>query len=162
MRGTYSPFIAVSLIVFVAAGVLTLMGPHVMQTTASASPLPGKSGGSCSSCQVKAEAPPIAPVGQPPVADRLEHAVSTKFGATRVDPYYWLNQRDNPKVIAYLEAENAYADAQLNQIALGQPGEVGGRLSANATLTGPPSAPRVAGDPPPPVGAGPRGRRCTG
>lgn len=31
----------------------------------------------------------------------------------RVDDYYWLNERDNPEVIAYLEAENAYVDAQL-------------------------------------------------
>ncbi len=26
----------------------------------------------------------------------------------RTDPYYWLNQRENPEVIAYLEAENQY------------------------------------------------------
>jgi oligopeptidase B len=28
-----------------------------------------------------------------------------------VDPYYWLRERENPEVRAYLEAENAYADA---------------------------------------------------
>lgn len=28
---------------------------------------------------------------------------------TRVDNYYWLNDRENPEVIAYLNAENAYA-----------------------------------------------------
>ena len=28
-----------------------------------------------------------------------------KHGHTRVDPYYWLNQRDNPEVIDYLKAE---------------------------------------------------------
>jgi oligopeptidase B len=27
-----------------------------------------------------------------------------------VDPYYWLNQRDNPRVIEYLEAENKYLE----------------------------------------------------
>jgi oligopeptidase B len=27
---------------------------------------------------------------------------------TRVDPYFWLRDRDDPEVIAYLEAENAY------------------------------------------------------
>ena len=34
-----------------------------------------------------------------------------KFGRTRVDNYYWLKDRNDPKVIAYLEAENAYTDA---------------------------------------------------
>ena len=34
----------------------------------------------------------------------------TIHGDTRVDNYYWLNERDNPEVIAYLEAENAYTD----------------------------------------------------
>lgn len=33
-----------------------------------------------------------------------------KHGDTRIDPYYWLNQRENPEVIHYLEAENAYTD----------------------------------------------------
>ena len=28
----------------------------------------------------------------------------------RVDNYFWLRERENPDVIAYLEAENAYAD----------------------------------------------------
>jgi len=30
---------------------------------------------------------------------------------TRIDNYYWLNQRDNPEVIEYLKAENAYKEA---------------------------------------------------
>ena len=34
-------------------------------------------------------------------------------GDRRVDPYYWLREKDNPEVIAYLEAENSYADAVL-------------------------------------------------
>ena len=32
-------------------------------------------------------------------------------GHTRIDNYYWLNQREDPEVIAYLEAENGYTDA---------------------------------------------------
>ena len=32
-------------------------------------------------------------------------------GDRRVDPYYWLREKQNPEVIAFLEAENAYADA---------------------------------------------------
>lgn len=42
-----------------------------------------------------------------PVA-RVEPHEMTIHGHTRVDNYYWLNQRENPEVIAYLEAENAY------------------------------------------------------
>ena len=33
-----------------------------------------------------------------------------KHGDVRIDNYYWLNDRENPEVIAYLEAENAYND----------------------------------------------------
>ena len=29
----------------------------------------------------------------------------------RQDTFYWLNERENPEVIAYLEAENAYYDS---------------------------------------------------
>lgn len=31
----------------------------------------------------------------------------------RVDPYYWLNDRESPEVISYLEAENAYTKAAM-------------------------------------------------
>ncbi len=31
-------------------------------------------------------------------------------GDVRIDNYYWLNEKENPKVIAYLNAENAYFD----------------------------------------------------
>jgi oligopeptidase B len=41
----------------------------------------------------------------------LRPAVLQKHGDKRLDPYYWLRQRANPEVIAYLEAENAYTDA---------------------------------------------------
>ena len=51
-------------------------------------------------------------VPQPPVARRepVEHAL---HGDRRVDHYAWLRQKENPDVIAYLEAENAYTDAIL-------------------------------------------------
>jgi oligopeptidase B len=35
----------------------------------------------------------------------------TNHGVTRQDPYYWLRERENPEVVAYLEAENAYTEA---------------------------------------------------
>ncbi len=46
----------------------------------------------------------------PPVARKVAKELIA-HGHSRVDEYYWLNQRDNPDVIAYLQAENAYTDA---------------------------------------------------
>jgi len=34
-------------------------------------------------------------------------------GHTRVDNYYWLNERENPEVLEYLKAENAYQEAMM-------------------------------------------------
>jgi oligopeptidase B len=48
----------------------------------------------------------------PPKAAIRPHAM-TLHGHTRIDNYYWLNERENPEVLAYLEAENQYADACL-------------------------------------------------
>jgi len=46
---------------------------------------------------------------RPPVAP--EHPkVLEAHGDQRVDPYYWLRDKQNPELIAYLTAENAYAD----------------------------------------------------
>jgi len=36
-----------------------------------------------------------------------------KHGHTRIDDYYWLRQRENPDVIAFLDAENEYADKEM-------------------------------------------------
>ena len=46
----------------------------------------------------------------PPKAAIRPHEM-TVHGHTRIDNYYWLNERENPEVIAYLEAENQYAEA---------------------------------------------------
>jgi len=51
----------------------------------------------------------------------------------------------SPTEALQVQAENVDV-AQLNQLALGQPGQVAGRLSANATITGSTSAPHVAGE----------------
>ncbi|MEM8485703.1 MAG: S9 family peptidase [Bacteroidota bacterium] len=42
-----------------------------------------------------------------PVAAKKPHELE-KHGDVRVDDYYWLRERENPEVIAYLEEENAY------------------------------------------------------
>ena len=44
-----------------------------------------------------------------PVAEIRPHEM-TLHGHTRVDNYFWLKDRENPEVIAYLEAENAYLE----------------------------------------------------
>jgi oligopeptidase B len=48
----------------------------------------------------------------PPLA-RREPVETVLHGDRRVDHYAWLRQKENPEVIAYLEAENAYTDAIL-------------------------------------------------
>ena len=59
----------------------------------------------------------VAPVGaqaptspRPPVAERVPK-VDTLHGETRTDDYFWMKRKTDPKVISYLEAENAYTDA---------------------------------------------------
>ncbi|UCC32156.1 MAG: S9 family peptidase, partial [Phycisphaerales bacterium] len=47
---------------------------------------------------------------KPPVAQRIPHTRSI-HGDVRFDDYYWLRERNNPDVIAYLEAENDYTKA---------------------------------------------------
>ena len=49
---------------------------------------------------------------QPPVAARRPH-VTEIHGHRRVDDYHWLRRRDDPEVIAYLHAENAYTRAMM-------------------------------------------------
>jgi len=46
----------------------------------------------------------------PPVAKKVPKTTEIN-GHTLVDNYYWLRDKKNPEVAAYLEAENAYTDA---------------------------------------------------
>src|ERR1022692_4519347 len=46
----------------------------------------------------------------PPVAKKLPH-ISEVNGHKMEDNYYWLRDKPNPEVRAYLEAENAYTDS---------------------------------------------------
>jgi oligopeptidase B len=46
----------------------------------------------------------------PPVAQKHPRVMS-KFGDRRVDDYYWLREKDDPRVTEYLEAENRYTQA---------------------------------------------------
>jgi oligopeptidase B len=51
-----------------------------------------------------------APLPAPPVAKKVPKTTEVN-GRTLVDNYFWLRDKKNPEVRAYLEAENAYTDA---------------------------------------------------
>ena len=60
------------------------------------------------SCQSKQKmTPPVNLI--PPVADKIDHQ-HKKHNDIRMDPYFWMRERDNPEVIDYLERENDYYD----------------------------------------------------
>ena len=46
----------------------------------------------------------------PPIAERIPKKMEI-HGDVRIDDYYWLNERENPQVIDYLNGENAYYDS---------------------------------------------------
>jgi len=47
-----------------------------------------------------------------PVAKKIKKELKI-HGDTRIDNYYWLNERENPEVIKYLESENEYLNKEL-------------------------------------------------
>jgi len=47
-----------------------------------------------------------------PVAPKTPKDV-TVHGDTRIDDYFWMRQRDDPRLLPHLKAENAHADAWL-------------------------------------------------
>lgn len=52
---------------------------------------------------------------QPPAPAKKTKEL-TIHGDTRIDNYYWLNERENPEVIAYLAAENTYRDTMMSHL----------------------------------------------
>lgn len=67
---------------------------------------------------------------EPPRAKKIPYTLE-KHGDVRVDNYYWLRERENPEVIKYLKAENAYAEAALKhtgQLQSGLFGEMKARI----------------------------------
>ena len=49
---------------------------------------------------------------QAPIAKKIEKKLE-KHGDIRIDNYYWLNDRENPEVIEYLNQENEYTKTVL-------------------------------------------------
>ena len=66
---------------------------------------PGAPGEESLGPRIEAE---LAP--EPPKARCVPRAL-TIHGDTRVDEYFWLRNREDPEVLAYLEAENRYTEA---------------------------------------------------
>jgi oligopeptidase B len=52
-----------------------------------------------------------------PHPEKKPKELTSANGDKRQDEYYWLNERENPAVKAYLEAENRYADSVLTPVA---------------------------------------------
>ena len=49
---------------------------------------------------------------EPPIAKKVPFKITT-HGDERIDNYYWLREKNNPEVLEFLKAENAYTDAIL-------------------------------------------------
>ncbi len=61
-------------------------------------------------CGLTAAAADDSPAVKPPVAKKVPKTTQIN-GVTLVDNYFWMREKSNPEVRAYLEAENAYTDA---------------------------------------------------
>jgi oligopeptidase B len=55
-------------------------------------------------------------MASPPVAPRRPHVI-TAHGDDRADPWFWLREREDPEVLAYLEAENAFTESETASLA---------------------------------------------
>ena len=76
-----------------------------------------------------------SPPATPPRAEPRPHVIET-HGDRRIDEYYWLREREDPEVRAYLEAENAYTDRMLAHTAALQErlfDEIVGRIAEDDT-----------------------------
>lgn len=51
-----------------------------------------------------------------PPKPRQKHQSLSHHGHTRKDPYYWLNERENPEVIEQVKAENTYTEDVLKPV----------------------------------------------
>lgn len=58
----------------------------------------------------------IDPKAATPPAAAKKPKVMTQFGDRRVDNYFWLREKENPAVIDYLKAENAYTEAVMKPL----------------------------------------------
>jgi len=97
-------FAAPLLLAFATVVSLTACNTNMKQTPAAVA-------------QAEINSAAVAVVPQPPVAGKKPYQVVSANGS-REDEYYWLrdDKRENPEMLAYVQAENAYADAMLAHI----------------------------------------------
>ena len=67
------------------------------------------------SCNNSNQSTPMEEKFLPPTCKKVPKKL-TIHGETRIDNYYWLNQRENPEVISYLDQENKYKESKLKSI----------------------------------------------
>ena len=60
--------------------------------------------------------PGPGPLPVPPVAERRPHTLTRADGSQVDDPWFWLREREDPAVLAYLEAENGHTAAHLDPL----------------------------------------------
>ena len=65
-----------------------------------------------SACTVKEQEFKLPEIATP-VAKKQPHEIVSKHGDTRMDNYYWLNDKEDQEVIDYLSAENSYLDTMM-------------------------------------------------
>lgn len=56
--------------------------------------------------------PVLSPAADPPLAEKRPHPLSV-HGVGWTDDYFWLREREDPAVRAYLDAENAYLESTM-------------------------------------------------
>ena len=56
-------------------------------------------------------------VTQAPPATRTDNVAETLHGVELVDPYRWLEDQTSPETRAWIDAQNAYTDSQLQRVA---------------------------------------------
>ena len=62
---------------------------------------------------LKTDKPAEAPSDPTPPMAKIIPKQLEKHGHVRTDDYYWLRERENPEVMAYLEAENEYTEKMM-------------------------------------------------
>lgn len=91
-----------------------LLTTSLLMTSLSAC-TPGNDAAGSATAAARAQPRALATAATAPDAEQRAHTVTAPHGAARSDEYYWLRDdtRENPQMLAYLQAENAYADAVL-------------------------------------------------